>query len=79
MRAKVIRAFKDARDAEKLYREGEPFEGSPERVAELAANGFLEPEAMPVKEKEPEAKEAAKAAPRRTRAKAKAKTESEEG
>ena len=79
MRAKVIRAFKDAQDAEKLYREGESFEGSPERVAELADKGFLEPETMPVKKKEPETKVAAKAAPRRTRAKARAKTESEEG
>lgn len=43
MRAKVIRAFKDARDAEKLYREGESFEGSPERVDELAAKGFVKP------------------------------------
>lgn len=43
MRAKVIRAFLDAQNAEKLYREGELFEGSPERVGELADKGFVQP------------------------------------
>lgn len=43
MKAEVIKAFRDAQDAEKLYRAGEPFEGSPARVNELAAKGFVKP------------------------------------
>ena len=43
MKAEVITAFRDAQDAEKLYRAGEPFEGSPARVNELAVKGFVKP------------------------------------
>ncbi|MBQ9058527.1 MAG: hypothetical protein IJ125_05035 [Atopobiaceae bacterium] len=41
MRAVVIRAFKDAQNAEKLYREGDSFEGSDERISQLEELGFV--------------------------------------
>lgn len=44
MKAKVIARFRDRFNPEKvIYQVGDIFEGSDERVAELAAGGWVEP------------------------------------
>lgn len=43
MQAKVITAFQDKNHLEAIYRYGDTFVGSEDRVKELAAAGFVEP------------------------------------
>lgn len=43
MKATVIRDFRGAEEALREFRKGDEFEGSEERVAFLAARGFVEP------------------------------------
>lgn len=50
MKATVIRAFFDAQDpSRKLYQIGSEFEGTQNRVKELAGKGFVEPIEEPKK------------------------------
>lgn len=43
MKAKVIARFRDRFNPENIYQVGDTFEGTDERVAELAAGGWVEP------------------------------------
>lgn len=43
MKAKVVFRFRDRLNEKDIYEVGDTFEGSDERVAELAANGYVEP------------------------------------
>ena len=68
--AKVIAPFRDKNDNLRLYQAGASYEGSAERIAELASKGFVMPEkveqdkAEEQKAEEPKA-EKPKAAPKR--------------
>lgn len=74
MRARVIADFRDREHMERTYWEGDEFDGSAERVSDLAARGYVEPIAEePAQEQEPGAEPKA----RRPRAKAKAKPKEE--
>lgn len=43
MKAKVVFRFRDRLNEKDIYEVGDTFEGSDERVAELAAGGWVEP------------------------------------
>ena len=78
MRARVIAAFRDREHMERTYWEGDEFDGSAERVSDLASRGYVEPIAEePAQEQEPGAEPEPKPKARKPRAKAKTDPEDE--
>jgi hypothetical protein len=72
MNAKVIKPFFDLSNPSDVYAVGDTFEGTDERVADLARRGFvkpLDPEPEPEPDPEPEEKPAPKSKAKKKAAK----------